>query len=528
MVGPEDELIYDVAIIGYGPVGATFANLLARDGFRVAVIERETEIYDKPRAIVIDHEISRVLQSCGLADAVHQMVSPHPGTDFVNPAGDVIMRYDPMAPPYPLGWQPTSMFIQPEFEALLREAVDGRAGVDVLLGWQADDFSQNGESVRVACTDSTSGVATTVKARYLVGCDGANSSVRKQLALPVEDLAFDEWWIVVDTWFDGSEALPDKCIQYCHPARPATFIRGPRNLRRWEIKLLPGERPEDFADEAAILGQLSRFVSPDAIEIWRAAVYRFHAVVAEQWRADRVFIMGDAAHQMPPFMGQGMCSGMRDAANLAWKLRFVEKQGANPGLLDSYADERRPHITELTRTTKAFGKIIGILDESEAVARHTELKRDLDAGAAETVRQNFIPGLSAGLVDFGRADAAAGTLFVQPSVRDCEGRTCLLDDLIGSNFLLAARSMQAMSWLTDKSARIWGKLDGRQVVIGDAGRVQDGVLCVSDCDGLFEGWCRSSACDVALVRPDGYVFGTAKDAQTLERLVSDLDRMMFG
>jgi 3-(3-hydroxy-phenyl)propionate hydroxylase len=525
-----DASTYDVAIVGYGPVGAMFANLLARDGFRVAVIEREREIYDKPRAMVIDHEISRVLQSCGLADTVHRLVTAHPGTDFVNPDGEVIMQFDPMAPPYPLGWQPTSMFIQPEFEAVLRDAVGGHEAVDVLLGWQADGFVQDSAGVSVACTDCASGAAATIKARYLVGCDGANSSVRKQLALPVQDLAFDEWWIVVDTWFDGSEALPEKCIQYCHPARPATFIRGPRNLRRWEIKLLPGERPEDFADEARIVEQLSRFVSPDAIEIWRAAVYRFHAVVAEQWRAGRVFIMGDAAHQMPPFMGQGMCSGMRDAANLAWKLRFVERQGAKPDLLDSYSVERRPHITELTKTTKEFGEIIGILDEKLATSRHAELKRDLNAGTAETVRQNFIPGLSAGLADFGREgrpDAAAGSLFVQPRVDDGNGRTCLLDDQIGPNFMLAARSLQAMDWLTDEGARIWRRIGGRRVVISGTTGEQDGVLMVSDTEGLFEAWCRSNHCDVALVRPDGYVYGTANDARTLHRLVGDLDRLMF-
>jgi len=256
---------YDAAIVGFGPTGATLANLLARSGLDVAVVDAARDIYDKPRAIALDHEVMRIFQACGRAHEIAPFTAPHPGTHYLGVDGRVIKKFDPLPPPYPLGWPPTATFVQPEVEALLRAGVAGARNVDILLGEPAVAFAQDGEGVTLTLRDRPG-----LRARYLLACDGANSFVRKQLDVPLEDLAFDEWWLVVDVRLTGEAELPEKCIQYCWPSRPATFVLGPGNLRRWEIKMLPGETPEEFGRADNVKRLLSGFVDADSVEIWRS------------------------------------------------------------------------------------------------------------------------------------------------------------------------------------------------------------------------------------------------------------------
>src|SRR5262249_34587707 len=199
-------------------------------------------------------------------------------------------------------------------------------------------------------------------------------------------------------------------------------------LRRWEIKLMLGETPEAFGAPDNVARQLARFVDPGAIEIWRSAVYRFHALVAERWRAGRAFLAGDACHQTPPFMGQGMCAGIRDAANLAWRLALVLRAGARDALLDSYETERKPHVEALVGFAKKAGEVIGELDVAAARTRDALLRGQLERGEAETIRQRYIPNLTGGVID-AASGPAAGTLFVQPRV-GAEGDGELLDDVV--------------------------------------------------------------------------------------------------
>jgi 3-(3-hydroxy-phenyl)propionate hydroxylase len=255
-------MTYDALIVGFGPVGATMANLLARCGLRVGVVEVELEIYNKPRAITFDHEAMRIFQFCGLADRVAPFTAAHRGTHYLGIDGDVIKKFDPLPPPYPLGWSPTITFVQPELERVLREGVAGNAAVDVLLGHQAIAFTQDDAGVTLMVRDLAQGTQRTLQARILLGCDGANSLVRKQLGIELEDLGFDEWWMVVDARVARPIDLPPRSIQYCWPARPATFVPGPGNLRRWEIKLLPGEDPEAFGRHENVVRQIARFVDP--------------------------------------------------------------------------------------------------------------------------------------------------------------------------------------------------------------------------------------------------------------------------
>src|SRR6202521_1965566 len=412
-------MTYDAIIVGYGPVGATAAALLVRYGLRVAVVEQSAAIYDRPRAITLDHEVMRIFQACGAAAAIAPLTAPHPGTHYLGVDGQIIRIFDPLPPPHPLGWPPSGTFVQPQVEAVLRARVAASGQVDVFLSHEATDFGQTGDGVDLTVRDAGGQATRVLNARYLLGCDGANSFVRKRLGLALEHLAFDEWWMVVDVRLQRPVDLPQKCIQYCWPLRPATFIVGPGNLRRWEIKLLPGETPEEFGGRENVVEQLRRFVDPAAIEVWRSAVYRFHAVVAERWLAGRVFLLGDAAHQTPPFLGQGMCAGIRDASNLAWKLALVLRGNAGDALLDSYEVERKPHVRSVVASAKEFGKIIGELDHEAAVARDARLRAELKSGTAETIRQKFIPDLASGLIACGAK--LAGGLFVQLQVRAADG-----------------------------------------------------------------------------------------------------------
>ncbi len=520
---------YDALIVGCGPVGATLAALLVRHGLRVAVAEQAAGTYDKPRAITLDHEVMRVFQACGAAGEIEKFTAPHPGTHYLGVDRDVIRIYDPQPPPYPLGWPPSGTFVQPEVEAVLRACVARSGRADVLLATQAVAFAPRDDRVDVTLRGPDGSPDKIVSARYLLGCDGANSFVRKQLGIGHEDLAFDEWWMVVDVRLTRPVDLPAKCIQYCWPSRPATFIVGPGNLRRWEIKLLPGETPEDFGAADNVRKQLARFVDPDAIEIWRSAVYRFHALVAERWRAGRVFLVGDACHQTPPFMGQGMCAGIRDAANLAWKLALVRRQDARDGLLDTYESERKPHVKTLVGFAKKAGEVIGELDPAAAQMRDIMLRGQLARGEQETVRQRFIPNLTNGVLDAGCGDVA-GSLFVQPRVRTHAGDK-LLDDVVEPRFLLVTTTGEAQAWLTPRSVDLWGRMGGERVVIGtqDAARpATGGIRRLAERGDLLAGWMTRHGASAVVVRPDRYVYGTARDRDALNRLVEGLGRHIFG
>jgi 3-(3-hydroxy-phenyl)propionate hydroxylase len=511
---------YDVAIVGMGPVGAIFANLLSNYGLKIAVVERAAGIYDKPRAITLDHEALRVFQACGLADVMESAIAPHNGSHYLGVDGEVIKMFDPMPPPYPLGWIPNATFVQPDAEQALRDKLAGYGDADVFLSTTGLSLAQDAASVSLKAMTDTSD-AFEIKARYLVGCDGANSFVRKHLGVGLEDLAFDEWWIVVDTLTSEPAKRPAKSFQYCWPSRPGTFVPGPRNLRRWEIKLLPGEDPEAAGAPENVLKLLKVFTDTSDLTIWRSAVYRFHALLGQGWRDRRVLLMGDAVHQTPPFLGQGLCAGIRDAANLAWKLALVMRGDAGDALLDSYEVERKPHVRSVVASAKEFGKIIGELDPVAAVARDARLRAELKSGKAETIRQKFIPDLVGGLIASGAK--LAGALFVQPQVRTADGRVRRLDDLLKPEFAIFTATHAAMSGMSDAALAGWRQIGGERVVIAASGESSgDGVITVVEHGRLFADWLRDNAIEAVIVRPDRYVFAGAENADQLNMLIKQL------
>ena len=357
---------YDVVVAGYGPVGAVAANLLGQLDLRVAVFEPTTSVYHLPRAAHFDAEIMQVFESLGLADDIRPATAQIIGMDCVTAAGDVLLHLEPPDD------GPAFMFYQPDLERALRAGVERLASVDVHLGHAVTAIDAHDTAVRVSVQDVDTGAERDVTAAYLLGCDGARSLVRASTGIALEDLEFDQPWLVVDTMLRCHVDLPTVALQICDPARPATFIPSAGRHRRWEFMLLPGEDPATMEDPATYFELLAPWVRPDDVEVVRAVVYSFHALIAERWRDGRVFLVGDAAHQMPPFLGQGMCSGIRDAQVLVPKLAEVLAGRAADALLDTYESERKPQVRSVAGLAVDLGRIIQTTDHELAAARDAD------------------------------------------------------------------------------------------------------------------------------------------------------------
>ena len=350
---------FEVVVAGHGPTGAIAASLLGDRNIRTLAIDRQRDVYDKPRAIAIDHEILRLLDNLGVAERVLPYIAPFPASQHFGARGQLIRRIDMVPEPYPLGYTPSMVFTQPPVEAALRTHAAAYDSVDVELGTELIGFDQSPDYVTLHLRNDK-GATRSVTVDYLIACDGASSGTRQALDIAFEDLVFDEPWLVVDLQVDPAALgkLPETAAQFCDPSRPTSFIIGPGNHRRFEIMLLPGEDPREMEDPGQVWRLLAKWITPDDATLWRAASYRFHALVAREWRRGRVFLAGDAAHQQPPFIGQGMCQGIRDVGNLVWKLDRVLKGQSGAGLLDTYAEERSEHVRQLTTRIKAIGHVI--------------------------------------------------------------------------------------------------------------------------------------------------------------------------
>jgi len=514
---------FDAIVSGCGPSGGVLANLLAAQGLSVCVIEKFAQVYPLPRAIVLDWEVMRALQYCGVAHALAPATRPHPGTDFVGVDGGVIKLFDPAPPPYPLGWPATSTFIQPELEKMLRRALKLRDRVEMKLGYTLTGFEQDAAGVRVTITEGETDRVEQISGDYLIGCDGANSVIRRGLGFGLEDYQFDQWWVVVDAWQLTDTDLPAKTTQYCWPSRPATYVVGPGNLRRWEIKMLPGEEPRDFDNPAKLREVMRSYVDVRAFEVWRSASYRFAARVGDRWRDGRVFLAGDAVHQTPPFLGQGLCAGVRDAFNLAWKIGLAKRlglsQAAADGLFSSYEQERKPHVAKIIEHAKDFGLIIGEMDADKALARDARLRAELVSGQMTTTRQAFIPPLRDGILGDG---ALAGSLMVQPRVERGAG-AALLDDLVPMAFQYITLDAEAEGWMTPHRA-LWERIGGSRISFAQTGAAD--VVPFTEAGSTLQDWAAENGARAVIVRPDRYVYGLVTGpgdlATALDRLAGQI------
>jgi 3-(3-hydroxy-phenyl)propionate hydroxylase len=504
-----DAKVYDVAIVGCGPAGIVAAALLGQQGLSVYVCERLPGVYEIPRAISLDHEIQRVFQQIGVMEAVAPYCEPFTPSEYFGVDGRLIRRMTMVEPPYPQGYTPSVVFTQPPVERALRARVGQFPNVVVELGVEMTRIVQDDGGVALSIVDG--GRSRQVQAKYVIACDGASSTVRTQLEMALEDLDFDEPWLVVDVLVNaqGLSRLPDVSVQYCEPERPCTLVIGPKNHRRWEISLKPTEDPEQVATAEETWKLLSRWLKPEHGELWRQASYRFHALVAQEWRKGRVFLAGDAAHMQPPFLGQGMCQGIRDVANLSWKLGAVlrrEVQGsAAEALLDSYGVERKMHVRELTSRIKGVGAVICERDPARARARDEKLLADGGGIVRDTPRQDIMPRLETGLLA-GRDHAARGSLFPQPWLLQAGVRK-RMDEVMGNGWRLVLAAGVPMPATGEAAA-----FPGLQVL---------GLDENNEAEGVGAAWLHRHACAAALVRPDNYVYGVAASMADIPGLLDE-------
>ncbi len=495
---------YDVAIVGCGPVGALAANLAAAAGLSVLVIDSALSPHPLPRAVHLDHEMMRLFQSAGLADAIAPTMRETQGHLHLGADHGAIRYMGTAGRPKPFGWANDYFFYQPELEALLRDGIARFDTITTAFGTALVDFVQDDRGVTLQMRDGD-GVESTARARWVIACDGARSVVRKQLGIALDDLDFEEPWLVVDAEVDGPVRFPDVwgvpaaadlqqlSVMMCDPQRPATIVPGRGSIRRWEFMLLPGENDEAMMRADAVAALLAPYLDGVPHRILRATTYRFHGLVANTWRDRRVFLAGDAAHQTPPFFGQGMCHGMRDVANLVWKLALVTRGAADPALLNSYQPERDPHVRSVVAAAVDAGRYICELDPKRAAERDATMRERAAAGATGTAA-DLIPAYAAGAIAAGTA--GAGERFVQPWIAH-DGAQVLLDTVTGQGWRLFAVDADAAQ---DARAAI-DPLTSLDLAVHDIATLAD--------DGTLAGWFAARGARFALVRPDAYVFGTA-------------------
>lgn len=463
-----DDFDCDVLIVGGGPAGATLASLLAGRGISVIVAEKEAAIFPLPRAAHIDHEGMRILQEAGAAEAVMATSRRADRYEFRNARGKVLLCFEGAEGTGPGGWPVANMIHQPSVEAALRHALAGRAPDALRSGWEMLDFSEGAAGITARFV--TPQGERSLRARWLVGADGARSPVRKASAIAFEDLGFEEPWLVVDVLVDDPARLPAANLQICDPARPTTCVLMGEGRHRWEFMILPGETPDAISTRASVEQLLAPWNVAGAVSVERTAVYTFRARIAEQWRKGRVLLAGDAAHQTPPFAGQGMCSGLRDASNLAWKLAAVSKGEADAALLDTYQPERAPNLRATIDMAIMMGRMVCTTSRIGAALRDAKFALARALGKLPDGPPAY-PPLATGAIMVG--SPGAGSYFPQ-AITSTGAR---LDEALGPD-----------KWLISRNA------------------LDEGALAPFARD--LRDWLDRHQAEAVLVRPDRYVFGT--------------------
>ncbi|MEY2770917.1 MAG: hypothetical protein RIQ38_1336 [Pseudomonadota bacterium] len=525
-----------VAIVGAGPCGVTIANYLGTFGIQTLLIERSTEILDYPRAVGADDESLRSWQGVGLAhDLLKDMIQNAPAR-YHNSKGECFAQVSPGEQPH--GWPRRNLFIQPLTEQTLRKGLARFDSVRTLLGWELVSLTQNDQAVELSLTDPD-GDTRQVRAAYVVGADGGRSTVRSASGIELKGMTHANKWLVIDVTDDPLDA-PYTAI-HCHPQRPSMSIHLPYGYRRLEFQLLPGE------DEAQILApaQLERLMRqhyPHDVPlppIQRARIYLHHSRIADRFQVGRVFVAGDAAHLQPPFFGQGLNSGMRDATNIAWKLALVLKGAAHPRILQSYDSERRDHAEAMVNFATWMGRFY------KPRNRLTEWCRDLFfkaiqvlPGARDHILQlrfkpmsRYTQGIVVPLAQpAGKADPV-GRMFMQPLVEQ-DGRAHKLDDVIGPHFAVLGLGVDPTQGLTPSQRAFLDRIGARLLMVQPSRSpalrtaVDPSVTVVDDVQGKFRDWrMKQPSWDYVILRPDRYVAAVGSSARA-SHWVARLEALM--
>lgn len=514
------DTISDVLVVGYGPVGKTLAIMLGQHGRSVDLYERWPEIYPLPRAVCLDHELYRVLSAIGFGDDLRQLARPAPRYQWFNADWDELLCIDSTAESVSGGSQ-VNFVHQPSLEAAMDRTARSQPTVTLNLGWEAVGIENHADHVALTVKHMETGETRVARGRYLIGADGANSMVRQAAAIGREDRHFEADWLVVDMELNEGVVLDiPACGQYCNPERPTTIVPGGihngRICRRWEFMRLPHEQRQDLESTDFVWSVMGRWVRPDQATLIRHAVYTFRGLIADEWRRGRMLLVGDAAHLMPPFMGQGMCAGLRDDWNLAWKLNLVLEGKADATLLDTYRSERRPHASQVVDLSIHLGKIICVPDPAEAAARD----RAYLEGTAPPPPP--FPHLTDGLLHRGADNQPLlpagllgphGTIFYH-------GREGRWDDLVGLGFAVISIDAEPRRALRDDQLQALDQL-GAKIVRLRPIRGLDPDAAV-DLDAKYLPFMLENGVRAMITRPDFYVFGGVRKREDLPELVDSL------
>ena len=493
----------DVAIIGYGPSGLAAALSLGHYGIRTIAFERDREIYPRARAVTVNDWTMRCFQSLGLDEELARVMDPTVALRWVTYGGQQITRLD--FPPSRLGRHPTSYAIyQPAMEEVLRKANERHAEhVDVRYGVEVIDLVQDADGVTVTQRDLATGVTTSIRARYVLACDGGGSTTRERLGIKLIGETREVKWVVIDArikrWW------PDRHILtfWSDQRRPVVDIALAQGNHRWEFPLEPHESEADFNTPESLWRLLNSLgVTSDDVEIHQHAFYKHHIRHAERWREGCVFLLGDAGHLMPPWAGSGMQSGIRDAFNITWKLREVLSGRLPETLLDTYQAEREPNVAFYTGVAVQPGRIIQQQLSDEELAAMAPKPGEQPPEPPLLWNPWYEAGWLSGAPT---PDSAVGKMIPQPRVGDARGRLCWLDDQLGDGFALLGDGTDPRSVLNADEQAGWGALGARYLCVLSPEQRGKGSDDIVDLDGALLAWMRRYGAKVIAVRPDRFV-----------------------
>jgi 3-(3-hydroxy-phenyl)propionate hydroxylase len=521
---------YQIIVAGAGPTGLTMANLLGQAGVSTLVVECNPATVGEPRAVSIDDESLRTLQAIGLAEPVMTRTVLGYGSHYHGPSGRRFAVVEPTERPY--GYPRRNAFRQPILEAQLREGLARFPATEAVFGWRLTGFEAAAGQVTVTLV-GPGGEETTVACDYLIGCDGASSTVREGLGAVLEGTTSGQRWLVIDLEHNDNRERHTKV--FSDPRRPCITLPGPENTRRYEFKVLAGESEADLLAPGVVERLLAAHGADPAATVRRKVIYTFHARLADRWSKGRVFLAGDAAHLSPPFAGQGMNSGLRDAHNLAWKLAAVLGGVASPDLLASYEQERRDHVRQMIELARIMGLVIAPPNGVAAwLVRSTFRAARLNRRAYDYIAQMRYkpkPRFKTGFLAPPTSAAARrliGRMLPQPRVERRDGAPILLDEALGEGFALMTRTARPQALFAHADQAIWSRLGARRVAIvgpRDAMPTMPGVTVVRDRGGQLGPALKGCEDCLILLRPDRYVAGVfaapdiAPGAAAIERLL---------
>ena len=505
----------DVAIVGGGPVGTLLAILLGKSGKRVTLIERWSGAYDRPRAVTYDHEIARILATLGIDSENDSAINYHDELYYWKDAQGENLQIVDWQSTSASGWRVRYWFNQPELERRLTRIADTLPNIKQMRGWQGIALAHDAEGVELSLQRNPEEAGPnserrTLRAKFVVGADGADSFVRESLGIENEDKGYFFDWLILDMIPKGDYEMKPAQWQLCDHKRPTTIVPGGPGRRRWEYMVLPGESVDEIQKPERAWELLKPWgLTPENAELERSAVYRFQARWAKTWNKGRCAIAGDAAHLMPPFAGEGMCAGLRDALALGWRLNLILDGKSGPELLDSYTTERLEHVKHYINFSQELGKIICISDEQEAAERDARMKADLAARNNKPVPTDVCQlGHGVWCAD----SAHAGELSVQ-GVVEAGGKRDRFDQAVGRGWVLIGLNADPAAALTPAQREQLALLDGMAVRIGAPGTVCDAV----DVEGTYAKWMDAIDAKYVLLRPDFYVAATASSPEKLQQ-----------